>query len=155
VDPQRENLRTSMEALRAELDIAMSDSDGLDQKALLIPSFAVALAAFFLSPTVIHPGAPQIVLILAAVGLGAATVIAGFATLRPTATHLGPETGQLVEGLTLDPVDFDRHVVGSLVQAVDLQTASNITKSETLWVAMRLAIATVMCVVAARLLGGS
>lgn len=155
VDARPENLKTAMEILRAELELAVGDSDSLDQKALLIPGFTVALAAFVLGPTAQPASVGQGLLVGAALFFGALTVIAGFLTLRPTATHLGPSASQLGTGLGLDPADFDLHVVGSLVQAVDSQSASNISKSKALWSAMRLAVATVICVVAARLVGGA
>lgn len=149
-----ENLKTAIETLRAELDIAMSDSNGLDQKALLIPSFTLALAAFFLPPTMQQTTPLQVGFIVATVVLGTLTVLAGFATLRPTATKLGPNATELGQGLGLAPADFDLRVVGSLILSVNQQTEGNITKSKTLWLAMRLAMLTVACIVAARLVGG-
>jgi hypothetical protein len=155
MDAKPDNLKTAIDTLRAELDIAMSDSDSLDQKALFVPGFTVALAAFVIAPASQQGTTLQLIMIAAAVLLGAATVVAGFATLRPTATNLGPNASQLANGLGLEPADFDLHVVGSLVQAVNSQTDSNIAKSKRLWIAMRLAIATLACIVAARLVGGS
>lgn len=132
----------------------MSDSNALDQKALLIPGFTLALAALFLPPTTQDPTLLQIGLIVAAVVLGALTVIAGFLTLRPAATKLGPNATALGAGLGLEPADFDLRVVGSLTMSVNQQTEYNLTKSKTLWRALKLAMMTVACVVAARLVGG-
>jgi len=50
----------------------MSDSDALDQKALFVPGFTVALAAFVIAPASQQGTTLQLIMIAAAVLLGAA-----------------------------------------------------------------------------------
>jgi hypothetical protein len=154
VGPRPENLKTTIETLRAELDRAMSDSDSLDQKALFVPGFTVGLAAVVLTPAAGHATTLQEVLVGTALLLAAATVVAGFRTLQPTATNLGPGAVEMSGGLGMEPADFDLRIVGSLVESVTRQTASNVLKSTRLWVAMRLAVATLVAVGGARLVEG-
>ena len=128
MDAKPANLNTAIDELRAELAAAASDSDSLDQKALLIPSFTVALVAFVLAPPA-NPSNLEVILILEAVFLSALTVVAGFATLRPTGTRLGPNASLLAESLALEPEDFDLRIVGSLVKAVNFQTDAKIGRA--------------------------
>lgn len=148
------NVTTSIDAMNLALDRALGDSNAIDQKGVLVPTFTATLTTVFAAPAASGATGLQIALIAGSVAGTVVSAYYGYRTLRPTGTNIGPNANNLEAGLGLDPATFDQNVLGSLIEAVNDQTEKNIRKSRNLVLAQFAATVTTLLVIATRLAGG-
>ena len=153
-DPDERTVAAAVDVLQFELGLVNGSIDSLDRKAALIPPFLVAAAAFLLGPIGTTYNWLQLVLVALAIATGIRASYLAYRAMAPDLVRLGPKA-EIVERYTTAPLaDFEQRVVEALSEAVQQTSKTTLIKGERPSGGMRLAAATLLLLVLARIAGG-
>jgi hypothetical protein len=140
--------------LQAELTLANANIDSLDQKAGLLATLVIAIAGLLVGTSGSGYGPGQVALVLLGLVIGGAAVGVALKSLGPDVVRLGPNATIVAQHMQIPPALFNAAVANSLAEAVKETSIVTRTKGRYLTIATRLALATVLCLVLARLTEG-
>jgi hypothetical protein len=153
-DPDEKTVASAVSVLQFELALVNGSIDSLDRKAALIPPFLVAAAALLLDPAGMAYNGPQLVFIGLALVTGVWASYLAYKALTPDVIRLGPSADAVAQHTNATRAAFDERVVEALSEAVQETSRTTLSKGLRLTRGLKLAGATLLLLVFARIAGG-